>query len=452
MRQEVVRYIDENANKFIEELCRLCRQPSVSAQNQGMSECAALVKQMLEAVGFQTKLYPLKDGPPVVYGELKSQSSNKTLVLYNHYDVQPPEPLELWKHPPFSATIEDGKIYARGASDNKSNIVSRLKAIEAFLKTTGDVPCHIKFVIEGEEETGSPHFGQFIHEQKSLLNGDGAIWEFGGLDYDDVPAITLGLKGMLYVEFFVRSLAKDSHSARAAVVDNPAWRLVRALSTIRNENGKILIKGWYDDVRPFTKEELQALRQEPSHEERLKEELQIKHFLNKMKGLELKKAAAGSPTANIAGFYSGYTGPGHKTVLPSYAMAKMDFRLVPDQKPKKLANLLRKHLKAKGFSDIELKIQSENPAARTRLTAPIVQIAKDTAREIFQKEPILHVSSAGSGPMHLFTKVLKLPTVAVGCNHAYSNAHAPNENQRIDVFIAGTKWIAAIMEQFGRSE
>lgn len=452
MRPEVLRYIAEHANRFVEELCRLCRQPSVSAQNLGMQEAATLVKEMLEAVGFQTKLYPLRDGPPVVYGELKSKSSNKTLVLYNHYDVQPPEPLELWKHPPFSATIEDGKIYARGASDNKSNIVSRLKAIEALLKTTGDVPCNIKFVIEGEEETGSPHFGQFIHEQKHLLQGDGAIWEFGGLDYDDVPAITLGLKGMLYVEFFVRSLAKDSHSARAAVVDNPAWRLVKALSTIRNEKGKVLIKGWYDDVRKFTKEELQALRKEPAHEERLKEELEIKHFLNKMKGLELKKASAGSPTANIAGFYSGYIGPGHKTVLPSYAMAKMDFRLVPDQNPDKLAQLLRKHLKEKGFSDIELKIQSENPAARTPLNAPIVQIAKETAREVFQKEPILHVSSAGSGPMHLFTNVLKLSTVAVGCNHAYSNTHAPNENQRIDVFIAGTKWIAAIMERFGRSE
>jgi len=453
MLQGIFKYIDDHSSKFVEELVRLCRQPSVSAQNLGLQEMASLLQNLLESIGFKAQLFPLKEGPPVVYGELKSKSESvrKTLIFYNHYDVQPPEPLELWKHPPFSAVIEDGKIYARGASDNKANIVSRIAAVEAFLHTSKDVPCNVKFVLEGEEEIGSPHLSQFIQEQKSLLVGDAAIWEFGGLDYGDVPAITLGLKGMLYVELWVKGPAKDTHSARAAIVENPAWRLVKALNTIRDKKGRILIPGWYDDVRAFSKEELEAIRKAPSYEEQIKEELQVSHFLRDLSGTNLKKALAGSPTANIAGLYSGYIGEGHKTVLPSYAMAKMDFRLVPDQDPEDLAQKLIKHLRDKGFADIELKIQSKSPAARTPLDAEIVRISKDTAQEIFNKEPIIHVSSAGSGPMHLFTNILKLPTVAVGCNHAYSNAHAPNENQRIDAFIQGTKWIAAIMARFGQS-
>lgn len=447
--KNVDQYIDDHASQTVERLQRLCRQPSVSAQGVGLRECAERVQDLMEEIGLKAELVPLKEGPPVVYGERSSRSSTKTLVFYNHYDVQPPEPLELWESDPWAAEVRDGKVYARGAADNKANIISRLAVIEAFLAVKGDLPCNVKFVVEGEEEIGSPHFAQFVHQHRARLQGDGAIWEFGGLDYGDIPAVTLGLKGMLYVEFFVKTLAKDSHSARAAIVENPAWRLLRAIATLRDDQGRVAINGWYDDVREFTAEELKALEKEPLQEEQLKSDLGITRFLAGMSGLELKKALAGNPTANIAGFYSGYIGDGHKTVLPAYAKAKMDFRLVPDQDPEKLARLLRDHLKEHGFGDIELTIQAENPAARTPLEAEIARIACDTAHEIFGSEPIVHVSSAGSGPMHLFTHVLKLPTVAIGCNHAYSNTHAPNENQRIDVLISGTKWIAAVMERFG---
>ncbi len=449
-KDEIFNEIDKSSNRFVEKLQALCRQPSVSAQNLGLDETAELVSRFLRETGFTVERFSPSTGPPIVFAELPSKTGRRTLVFYNHYDVQPVEPVELWKNPPFSATVEDGKIYARGASDNKGNIASRLMAVDAFLKVTRDVPCNIKWVIEGEEEIGSPHFSEFIMRYKERLTGDSGIWEFGGLDYEDRPLVTLGLKGMLYVEFRVQTALKDSHSARAAVVENPAWRLVRMLDTITDEDGRILVEGWYDNVKPFTQEELEVIRAMPLEEHSIRDELGVKNFLFGLTGFEFKKAFYGNPTANIAGIWSGYTGPGHKTVLPSVAQAKMDFRLVPNQDPVKLAEKLRQHLVRHGFADVEVNLQAENPAARTPIDAPIAKIAARAGREVFHKEPVTLVTSAASGPMHYFTNTLGLPTVAIGCNHAKSNTHAPNENQRIDVFVQGSKWIARVIEEFAK--
>src|SRR3989442_4742749 len=450
-QREISEYIDRNKDRFVEKLRILCQQPSVSAQNLGMTGAAQLVERFLKETGFTTESFSPTHGPPIIFGELLSKHGSKTLLVYNHYDVQPVEPVDLWTHPPFSAAVDDGRIYARGASDNKGNIVSRLMAIEAFQKVRGDVPCNIKWVVEGEEEIGSPHFAEFIAKYKGRLTGESAIWEFGGLDYDDRPLVTLGLKGMLYVEFKVQTALKDSHSARAAVVENPAWRLVRMLDTIQDEDGRILIEGWYDDVKPFTSEELEVIRAMPLEEHSIRDELGVKNFLFGLTGFEFKKAFYGSPTANIAGIWSGYTGPGHKTVLPSVAQAKMDFRLVPDQDPVKLAGRLKQHLLRHGFADIEMAVQAENPAARTPIYASIAKIASKAGKEGFRKEPLTLKTSAASGPMPYFTKTLGLPTVAIGCNHAQSNTHAPNENQRIDVFVQASKWIARVMEDFAKN-
>jgi len=450
-QNDLLEFIERNKDRFVEQLRTLCRQPSVSAQNSGLSETAEIVKGFLSESGFSVELFSPTKGPPVVFAEQSSKLGAKTLLIYNHYDVQPAEPVELWTHPPFSAVLEDGRVYARGASDNKGNIVSRLLAINALLKVRGAVPCNIKWVIEGEEEIGSPHFAEFITAYRARLSGDSAIWEFGGLDYEDRPLVTLGLKGMLYVEFKIQTALKDSHSARAAVVENPAWRLVRMLETLQDEDGRILIEGWYDDVIPFTPEELEVIRVMPLEEHSIRDELGIKNFLYGLTGFEFKKAFYGNPTANIAGIWSGYTGPGHKTVLPSVARAKMDFRLVPEQDPVKLAGRLRQHLSRHGFGDVEVVLQAENPAARTPINSPIAKIAAKTARDVFHREPVTLVTSAASGPMHYFTNTLKLPTVAIGCNHARSNTHATDENQRVDVFVQGSRWIARVIEEFAES-
>ncbi|KPV61824.1 MAG: putative metallohydrolase [Candidatus Bathyarchaeota archaeon BA1] len=449
MINRVFEYIDSNINRFVDELCVLCRQPSVSAQKLGLEETATMVRDMMEKVGLEAMLIPVKDGPPIVYGEVKSRSSRKTLLLYNHYDVQPPEPLEEWRHPPFEAVIEEGKIIARGASDNKGNIVSRLKVIEAFLKTTDDVPCNIKFVVEGEEEIGSPHFHHFIADQRDLLSADAAVWEFGGLDEKDRPTITLGLKGMLYVELTARGANIDIHSAEAAIIESPIWRLTWALNTLKDQNERILVEGWYDDVREFTPEELQAIDKMPLEEEIVKREYGISKFLQNLTGFELKKSLLGRPTCNIAGIISGYTGVGAKTVLPSHATAKIDFRLVPNQDPERLIPKLKDHLKNRGFGDIEVKILSFIKAGRTPITSEIVKVAEETAKEVFKREVVIEVTSPGSGPIYFFTDLLKVPTVCIGCDHAFSKSHAPNENLRIDVFRDGSKWIASTMYKFG---
>jgi len=450
MISQVFEYIDANLNRFLEKLQALCRQPSISAQGVGLEETAKLVRDFMEEVGLEARLIPIEGGPPIVYGEVRSKSSGKTLLLYNHYDVQPPEPLEEWRYPPFDAVIEDGRIIARGASDNKGNIVSRLMVIEAFLRTFGDVPCNIKFVVEGEEEIGSPHFHRFVEEHKGLLHADAAFWEFGGLDEKDRPVITLGLKGILYVELTARGAKVDLHSANAAIVESPVWRLVWALGTLKDPNENILVAGWYDGVRDFTPEELEAIRRMPFEEEAIKREYGISRFIQNLTGFELKRALIGRPTCNIAGIVSGYTGAGAKTVLPSYAKAKLDFRLVPDQDPERLVRLLKAHLEKLGFGDIQVKVLSSMRAARTPITAEIVQVAREAAQEVFQREAIINVSSAGSGPMYFFTDLLKIPTICIGCNHAFSNAHAPNENLRIDVFRDGSKWIANTIYKFAR--
>ena len=331
--KRVYSYIDQHSQNFIQELVKLVKQPSVSAKKEGMQKCAEMVEKMLQEAGFSTRLIPEKEGNPVVYGELKSKNSKKTLLFYDHYDVQPPEPLEEWKFGAFSGKIYRGRIYGRGASDNKGNIVSRMKTVEAFLKTIGDVPVNVKFVVEGEEEIGSPHLAPVVKQHKALFSNDATIWEFGGTNFEGRPQIYLGLKGVLSVELRAKGASRDVHSANAPLVPNPAWRLVWALNTIKNAEDEILIEGFYDNVEPPSEKELQLLDDIPLEEEKVKSTLGMKEFLHKKTGTEAKKSLLCSPTCTINGFLTGYTGSGSKTVLPKEAMVKLDFRLVPTQMP-----------------------------------------------------------------------------------------------------------------------
>jgi acetylornithine deacetylase/succinyl-diaminopimelate desuccinylase-like protein len=449
---------------LISDLQTLIRQPSVSAKKQGLVECANLIADTMHKAGISSEVLYLDNHrgnddikdvpPPIVYGEVKSKSNpnGKTILFYNHYDIQPEEPVELWKEDPFSGKVEGNYIFGRGSADDKGELITRIKAVECFLKKTGDVPCNVKFIIEGEEEIGSVHVERYLTKYRQKLVCDGVIWEFGYVDERDRPVISLGMKGLLYVELIAKGLSRDAHSSLAVLIENPAWLLVKALNTMRDENGKILIKDWYKEVREFTPEELAVLANEPFDDQEFKKEYGIDKFVNNIKDIEeVKKAMAGGPTCNIAGLESGYNGKGAKTVLPATAQAKMDFRLVPNMVPEKQFERLKNHLKENGFGDnIEVNFIHGETAARTSVSDPFVKAVEESAKEIFGTA-IISVSSAGTGPMYSFVKILDTPCISIGSTYVYAKIHSPNEFARIDLLNKTTKCIGNIIEKFASS-
>ena len=447
--KKTLSFVDKNMKGLISQLQVLIRQPSVSAKNEGIEECAKLVAKIMKKNGIPSQILRLKKGiAPIVFGEVKSKKNpQKTLLFYNHYDVQPVEPFDLWDDDPFSGKIKGNKIFGRGSSDDKGELITRIKAVEAYLKTTGDVPCNVKFVVEGEEETGSANIDKYLKKFQKKFSCDGVIWEFGYVDSKNRPVVGLGMKGLLFVELIKEESKIDAHSSLAVIIKNPAWRLIEAVNTLRDSSGKILIKDWYKEVTPFSKKDIALLKAEPIDETSFKKEFGIRDFVGKKKGLELKKALAGDPTCNIAGMISGYTGQGAKTVLPSRAVIKLDFRLVPKMDPKKQIVRLKKHLKQKGFGDIAIKVYHGEAAARTDPEESFVKNVKISADKIYGQS-IVNVSNAGTGPMHSFVKFLKAPCIAIGSTYIFAKIHSPNEFTRIDLLKKTTKCICLIMKKF----
>jgi len=449
--QAVDQSIDRRLDENLDELSRLCAQPSISAQGIGMQECAELVAEMLRKRGFKTEVMATK-GFPVVYGELAGRSE-RTLLLYNHYDVQPPEPLELWDSPPFEPTIREGKMYARGVADNKGHIICRLAAIDALLEADGELPCSVKFVIEGEEETSSPNLHAFVADNTEMLAADGCLWEFGGVNHEGVPVLYAGLRGICYVELSVESASRDSHSGMSgSIFPNAAWRLVWALNSLKGPDERIRLPGFYDDVIPPTARDLEYLALLPDASQDVKRNYGVSQFIKGLQGgVELRREAIFSPTCTICGLTSGYQGPGGKTVLPARASAKVDFRLIPDQHPEKVLQQLRDHLDAEGFDDIKIEYHGGEPPARTDPDDPFLQMVAETAEEIYGVQMLVTPMSGGSGPNYPFIKLLKVPVATAGIGHPDSRGHAPNENIIIDNLVAGIRHTARIMARLGDS-
>ncbi|HJR83776.1 MAG TPA: M20/M25/M40 family metallo-hydrolase [Nitrososphaeraceae archaeon] len=449
--------VDSDIEALTSQLQQLIRVPSVSAKKQlTMTKCAELVSDIMSNSGISAELLKLDDNSeqvsPIVYGEVKSKSNpnGKTILFYNHYDVQPAEPIELWHDDPFSGKIDGNFIYGRGSSDDKGELITRIKAVEYFLNETGDVPCNVKFLVEGEEEIGSSHLEQYLTKYREKFSCDATIWEFGYIDEHERPIISLGMKGLLCVELHAKCANVDLHSSLAALVENPAWRLVHALKTLRDEDGKINIKNWNNDIRDFSPEELECIIREEFDVSSFKKNYGLTHIFNEDDLEETKKANVGGVTSNISGLFSGYIGEGSKTVLPSTAMAKLDFRLVPDMMPQKQFQLLRQHLDNNGFKDIQLKFLSGEPACRIPINDSFVKLVEASAIEEYG-QIVKSVSSAGTGPMWYFNNILGCPCVSIGCTYKYSKIHSPNEFVRIDLLKKTTRCIGNIIEKFGAS-
>jgi len=411
-----------------------------------MTEMADIVGDALEKVHAQVQLVPTA-GFPVVVGRCQGAGDN-SLMIYNHYDVQPEDPAELWTSPPFEATERDGRIYGRGSSDDKGQLISRIAALRAVREVLGRFPCRVKVMVEGEEEIGSPHVESFIQEHKDLLAADGCVWEFGGVNDEGHPEVHLGLRGLLYIEMRVRTLALDAHSGGAHNLPNAAWRLLRALCTIKDENEHILIPGFYDGLQPITPLEHELFEQLPSDEDSVRRRFSVREFVGGHTGMAYKEAVY-TPTANIAGIGAGWQGPGSKTVIPAVAMAKMDFRLLPDQDPDAIFDHLREHLDAHGFTDVELTKLGAERAGVTPPDDPFVQLTARIAAEVFGKPTIIDPMVGGTGPVWPFRQVLGTPVVTLGAGDAESKAHAPDESMSVNLLELATRQMARLLAAFG---
>jgi acetylornithine deacetylase/succinyl-diaminopimelate desuccinylase-like protein len=442
-------YLEKHLDDSIKELSHLCTQPSVSAQNWGLKECAELVAELLKKRGFSVELMPT-GGAPVVFAE-RSGRSKKTLLFYNHYDVQPAEPLELWENPPFVPTLRDGKLFGRGVSDDKGHITSRLFALDALLDQDGELPCNVKFVIEGEEETSSVHLNDFVRQNAARLAADACVWESGGVDHHDHPVQHLGLRGICYVELSVETANQDVHSGLGgSIFPNAAWRLVWALNSLKGQDERIRIPGFYDKVKPPSQKDIELMAALPDNANEYKSQYGVKNFLKGIKGgVELRIAESFQPTCTICGLTSGYQGPGSKTVLPARASAKIDFRLVPEQTPEEVLKLLRAHLDAEGFEEIQINYLGGDTPAKTDPEHPFVKMVVEAARDVYGAPMQIVPMSGGSGPNYIFMEQLKVPIVSAGISHPMSQAHAPNENIRLDLYLKGARHVARIIEDFG---
>ncbi len=442
MYDAVTAFIDNNLDDSINALIKLCRIPSVAAKNEGLEEAAALVESMLKDVGLETEIHPTS-GAPVVTGWL-DVGAKRTLLFYDHYDVQPAEPFNLWESPPFEPEIRNGRLYGRGVADNKGDTISRIWTLKAFKDTDTKLPVNIKFVIEGEEEIGSVNLPEYTEKNTDFLAADGGIWEFGGAGIDGRQEAWLGLKGILYVELESEHLSRDVHSSNACILPSAASRLVLALNSLKDSTSHILIEGFYDNIKQLTESELEAIKKIDLHEEQLKNVYGIDEYLNDLSGDDLKNAYYGDPTCNICGLTSGYQGKGPMTVLPARASCKVDFRLVEGMHPDDIYNKLGKHLVDAGFIDVKVTLLQGYPAAKTPINHSFVKIVEAANKRVFG-DMVIHPTSPGSGPLYLFNK--HVPMVSIGCGDYESKAHSPNESIVIENYRMAMHRIVAVMDE-----
>lgn len=448
--KEVMDYVDKNLESSIRKLKDLCSIPSVSAQNEGIEESVTKITQIMEDAGINSKILRIDNANPLIYGEYKPKSYKKTIIFYNHYDVQPADPLELWENPPFEPTIKDGKLFARGVADNKGNIIARIKALESILKTKGDIPLAVKFIFEGEEEVGGVSLPKYVEKYKELFKADMGVWESGDRHETERPTIKLGYKGIAYYDVLVRGPNRDVHSGRAGLIPNPIWHLMEFLSSLRDKNGKIIIDGFYDDMDQIQKEDIELLEKIPFDDELILKKYGLKKFEGKSSGTDAIKSLYLKPTCNIDGIYGGYEGASSKTIIPSEAHAKLDFRFLPGQKPENLLKNLNRHIEKYGFSDVEINYQYGYESAKTSASSFATEIIKKATRKTYNMEPLIYPLSVGSSPIYNLINKLSIPTVSVGVEYWGSLVHAPNENIRIEDFKLGIKNIINILDELSK--
>jgi acetylornithine deacetylase/succinyl-diaminopimelate desuccinylase-like protein len=445
------RYVDRHARSFTERLQALCRMPSVAARGTGMRAMAEAVEQMMQRVGMGTRAFKMGTGYPIIYGECGGGPD--TFLVYGHYDVQPVGHLTDWTVGPFAATIVDGKLFARGAANSKGDLVARLAAVEAYQKTVGKLPISLRFIVEGEDGLGSQSLYRFTTQHPELLAARGCLWDEGYRDTKERPVISLGFKGITFLELRAHGARTDLHSKWGAIVPNPAWRLVQALATITSPKGVITIDGFSSHIAPICDEDAEALKCIELDEAGLKKEFRIGGWVRAMKGQALVKEHIFGPTCTICGIQTGHTEAGAKTVLPSTAMGRLDFRLVPDLTPELVHKLLRQHLDIRGFKDIEIIELGSAPLAKAPANSLVARAVIEPAMEVYGMQPLVYPMDPSSGPVGAVCGVSSPPTpvASFGISYAGSNPHGPDENIRVDDFLQSIKFIGRVINSLGET-
>ena len=438
-------YQEKNKERFLNELLELLRIPSVSAKGEhkaDMIKCAEAVKQRLIEAGVdKAELYPT-DGHPVVYAEKIIDPSKPTVLVYGHYDVQPAEPLELWKSGPFDPVIIDGKIFARGSCDDKGQVYMHVKALETLIQTN-TLQNNIKFCIEGEEEVGSPNLGKFVASHKELLKADCILISDSAMISLDTPSIDIGVRGLSYIEVEVTGPNRDLHSGvYGGAVANPVTILAKMIASCHDENNHITIPGFYDDVVESTEEERKLMAAAPFNEKEYSDDLGVKELWGE-KGFSTNERTGIRPTIELNGIWGGYQGEGAKTVLPSKATAKISARLVPNQSSVKITEMLLTYFKKIAPASVTVNVFEHHGGEpyMTPIDSKAYQAAAKAMETTFGKKPI-PVRGGGSIPIcALFEKELGIKIVFMGFGLDSDNLHSPNEKFNLENFYKGIETI-----------
>lgn len=449
MNTNAYRFIDEHQNEIALEMKSLLDVKSVSMTHDGIEECADFVCNMMRKAGIDADVYPT-DGHPVVIGHLDSpREGAPTLLIYGHYDVMPEGPLELWDSDPYDAVIRDGRIWGRGASDNKGQFFCHVKAQELYRRFYGELPVNIKYIIEGEEEIASPHLPQAIEKYKDLLKADFAVCSDAGLHASGRPTIELGLKGLCSIKLTCRTISKPMHSQYAAAAPSANWRLIDALSTMKKAEGGVLVDGFYDDVIDPSAAELAAIDVIPNDPEAQKAEWGTDHLLMNRKTDDYYYNYMYEPTCNIGCIAGGYPN-GSKNVTVDEAVAYIDCRIVPNQTPEKVTEAVRKHLEKRGFGDIKVELFMGLPWTKTPLDCPYLPMVEDSMRDAYGEEPIIFPMLGCSAPFYVFSDLMNIPWMMLPIGNADQNEHGPNENMILDCMSKGIKLGIELIDRMGK--
>lgn len=444
---DIFAYIDSHSQTFLTRLIDYLRHPSISAYGEGIAEVAQYIANVMQQMGLTIQIMPT-NGWPMVFGQYHVRDDAPTVLLYGHYDVQPPDPLDEWTTPPFEPTIRDGRLYARGVGDNKGQHFAQLMALETLLACRSTLPCNVKVLLEGEEEVGSPHMPEFMRTHRDELQADLVIVSDGPVHENGQSTISFGVRGVLDIELRAHGANRDLHSGHwGGIVPNPLWTLVHLLATMKNERGEITIDGFYDNVQPLTELERQALANLPIDVDEVKQSLGIQRLDEPQERNYFERLAAW-PTLTLNGIHGGYGGPGSKTVLPHEAVAKCDIRLVEAQTAEEILAKVKAHVQ-RHAPEVTVTSYGGMDPSKTPLNSPFTEPLRQAIIAAQGAPPLLVPAKGASLPNYVFTKTLGMPVFGVPYANPDESNHAPNENMEIARFIMGIKTGASMLTYLG---